>query len=183
MKLAFVSDVHGDVHALTDALASIAALGCDRVVCAGDLVDYWLFPDETIALLAERAIPTVRGNHDRWALAPKESRSGRGGADHGETYGGGRDLSDATLRFLEGLPTAWTGAFEGVRVAVHHASPRGDMDGIDPQVIDLADARAYLEKADCDVLVVGHTHVPFMLRIPGGRRIVTPGALLRAGQC
>src|SRR5580658_692973 len=42
-RLAIVSDVHADVHALRDALAQIERLGCDAVVCAGDLVDYGLF--------------------------------------------------------------------------------------------------------------------------------------------
>ena len=67
-RLGVVSDVHGDVHALVDALRVIDAMGCDAIVCAGDCVDYGLFVEETLALLARRAIPTVRGNHDRWAL-------------------------------------------------------------------------------------------------------------------
>jgi predicted phosphodiesterase len=66
--IAIISDVHADVHALRDALVQIERLGCSRIVCAGDLVDYGLFPEETIALMVERQIPCVRGNHDRWAL-------------------------------------------------------------------------------------------------------------------
>jgi len=48
-RLAILSDVHADVHALTDALATIGRMGCDAIVCAGDVLDYGLFPDETIA--------------------------------------------------------------------------------------------------------------------------------------
>jgi predicted phosphodiesterase len=73
-KLAIISDVHGDVHALRDALAQIDRLDCDQIVCGGDLVDWGLFPAETIELLRERKIPCIRGNHDRWA-------TGRGRAD------------------------------------------------------------------------------------------------------
>ena len=51
-RIAILSDVHADVHALTDALAAIDRMHCDAVVCAGDVVDFGLFPDETIALLA-----------------------------------------------------------------------------------------------------------------------------------
>lgn len=43
-RVAFISDVHADVHALRDALASIERLGRDPIVCAGDFVDYGVFP-------------------------------------------------------------------------------------------------------------------------------------------
>jgi predicted phosphodiesterase len=75
-RLALLSDVHADVHALRDALSQVDRLGVDRVVCCGDVIDYGLFPDETIALLRERRIATVRGNHDRWALARGVDMSG-----------------------------------------------------------------------------------------------------------
>jgi len=165
-RLAIFSDVHGDVHALSDALRAIESMGADEIVCAGDLVDYGLFPDETIALLAERKIPCVRGNHDRWAAARSSSSSS--------------DLSRASRSFLADLPTSWTRTIERVRVAVHHASPRGDMDGIEAAEIDAAYARMFLDRADADVLVVGHTHAAFRVELPGRGIIVNPGALLRA---
>jgi len=62
-----ISDVHADVHSLDAALHHIADLGCDQIVCAGDLVDFGLFPEETISRIREREIPCVRGNHDRWS--------------------------------------------------------------------------------------------------------------------
>jgi predicted phosphodiesterase len=64
-RLAIVTDVHADVHALRDALAQIDKLGVDQILCCGDLVDYGLFPDETLTLVRERRIVTIRGNHDR----------------------------------------------------------------------------------------------------------------------
>ena len=63
-----LSDLHADVHVLQDALHTIYQLNCDGIVCAGDVIDYGLFPDEVIGLLIQHNIPTIRGNHDRWAL-------------------------------------------------------------------------------------------------------------------
>jgi putative phosphoesterase len=163
-RLAIISDVHGDLQALQDALGQIEQLGCDEIVCAGDLVDFGLFPEETIGLLMERQIPCIRGNHDRWAA--------KGGAK-------GWDLSEGTKEFLSNLPTSWQRTIEGVRVAVHHGSPKGDMDGLEPDQVDLARADTLLRKADCDVLVVGHTHRAFRLDVAGGRSILNPAALLR----
>lgn len=47
--IAVISDVHADVHSLDAALQQIRDLGCDQIVCAGDLVDFGLFPEETIS--------------------------------------------------------------------------------------------------------------------------------------
>jgi putative phosphoesterase len=166
-RLAVISDVHADVHALELALKLIERLGGDSIVCAGDLVDYGLFADETLALLATRKIPTIRGNHDRWAL-------------DGSGHGGGAELSLASCRFLAALPRSLSMTFEGVRVAVHHGSPRGDMDGIEPQQISFERAAEHLRAASTDVLVVGHTHLSFQLDVEGVGTIVNPAALLRS---
>ena len=144
-RIAILSDVHADVHALTDALAAIDRMHCDAVVCAGDVVDFGLFPDETIALLAARGIPTVRGNHDRWATA----------SEHRSAWSG--ELSLESKRWLARLPTSLRLEHEGVRIAVHHASPVADMAGIVPGNLQAHEARHLLKVAEADVLVVGHT--------------------------
>jgi predicted phosphodiesterase len=64
-RIAINSDVHSDVHALTDALFQAERLGCDAIVCAGDLVDHGMYPNEALALLSSRSISCIRGNHDR----------------------------------------------------------------------------------------------------------------------
>ena len=164
-RLAIISDVHADVHALRDALEQIDRLGCETVVCAGDVVGYGMFPDETIGLLTERKIPTVRGNHDRCAV--QESRADRW-----------RTLSNTAITFLRRLPVMWNARVGDVRVALHHGRPGDDMNGIYPDVT-AAHAAAFLSAASCDVLVVGHTHVPFERYAAEGRLICNPGALLR----
>lgn len=58
-KLAVISDVHADVHALRDALVQIDRIGVERIVCCGDLLDYGLFPDETLSLLREKRISCI----------------------------------------------------------------------------------------------------------------------------
>ncbi len=169
LRLAILSDVHADVHALTDALAQIARLDCRWVVCCGDIVDCGLFPDETIDLLKRREIPTIRGNHDRWAIEGQSA------------IGGGWELSRASRRFVTSLPAEHRVEHAGIRVAFHHASPPGnDMQGIWPGETKLAEAEAYLAAASADVLVVGHTHRAFELVVGEGKRILNPGALLRS---
>ncbi len=163
--LGIISDVHGDIHALDDALAQLARLDCELVVCAGDLIDYGLFVEQTLARLRERKIPTIRGNHDRWAVNNCEDASSW-------------DLSRASVAFLDGLPTSWRRIIDDTRVLVTHARPGDDMAGIDRATPD-AELAAILDEAGADVLLVGHTHVAFSRRLPDGRLVANPGALLR----
>ena len=164
-RLAIITDIHADVHALRDAFAQIERLGCDQIICAGDLVDYGLFPDETIRLLMERGVPCIRGNHDRWAVEQRQR-------DRVWT------VSYEAITFLRRLPVSWSARIEGVRVAAYHARPGSDMNGIYGDIPE-DDAAAILETAACDVLIVGHTHTAFERRVTGGRLVCNPGCLLR----
>ena len=163
-RLAIITDVHADVHALRDALAQIERLGCSEIVCAGDILDWGLFPEETIRVLRERRIPTIQGNHDRWAVSEGRDASGW-------------DLTPGAVTFLESLPASWTRTIDDVRVAVWHARVRSDMKGIYPDASS-TELASQLDRAEADVLVVGHTHVPFA-RFVGRRLVCNPGALLR----
>lgn len=168
-RIAILSDVHADLNALRDALACIERMGIDLVVCAGDLVDYGFFPEETIQLLREKGVLCIRGNHDRWATErasepPKPSA---------------KPLSKEALAFLNALPLGWNRRIEEVRVAVRHGTPRSDMHGIFPEHLEPDDARRFLEQTEAEVLIVGHTHIPFALSTLGGGLLANPGALLR----
>lgn len=66
MRLAVISDVHGNLPALEAVLADIRSRGADLVVNLGDCVTSPLWPRETFEALESLALPTVRGNHDRW---------------------------------------------------------------------------------------------------------------------
>ncbi len=66
MRLAVISDIHGNLAALEAVLADIRARGVDRTVNLGDCITSPLWPKETFEALQSLALPTVRGNHDRW---------------------------------------------------------------------------------------------------------------------
>ncbi|MEW6562858.1 MAG: metallophosphoesterase family protein [Pseudomonadota bacterium] len=68
MKIAFISDIHGNYEALKAVLAEIDRLQVERIYCAGDVVGYYSQVNECCNALRERDIPCVMGNHD-WYMA------------------------------------------------------------------------------------------------------------------
>jgi putative phosphoesterase len=162
-----LADVHGDLQALDAALARLRKMGCDAILCAGDCIDFEVFGEEVIQRLkAEKAI-CIRGNHDRWALRPDSPEA--------RAFTAGVELSREALAWLAALPAHWSAELEGVRVAMYHACPDNDMEGIQKETTPPELRRRLLEQARADVLIVGHTHDAFVLRAGRGR-IVNPGA-------
>jgi predicted phosphodiesterase len=90
----------------------------------------------------------------------------------------GWDLSAPSLAFLRSLPPTWRATIHGVRVVLWHAQPRSDMNGIDAGTTTSHELQTMLDRADADVLIVGHTHVPFVRQLGMMRLVANPGALL-----
>jgi predicted phosphodiesterase len=74
MRLAVMSDVHGNLPALEAVLADVKSRGVDFTINLGDCVTSPLWPKETFEALQSLALPTVRGNHDRWIEEFPEDR-------------------------------------------------------------------------------------------------------------
>jgi putative phosphoesterase len=78
MRIAVLSDIHGNLVALEAVLAHLGSQAPDLVVNLGDCVTSPLWPRETLELLESLKFPTVRGNHDRWIA--ERDRSGLSGS-------------------------------------------------------------------------------------------------------
>jgi predicted phosphodiesterase len=66
MKIAIISDIHGNIEALEAVLKDIAAEGCAKTYCLGDVVGYGPAPNEACARLRELGIETVQGKQRPW---------------------------------------------------------------------------------------------------------------------
>ena len=151
MRVAVVSDIHSNLHALEAVLASIEAEAPDELWCLGDLVGYGPRPNECCTRIAERADVCLAGNHD---LAV------RGTIDLEEFGGDAGIAAEWTRSVLE--PEAKElldrlepeGAAHGV--ALYHGSAR---DPIWEYVLSDETALATLELAHFPLVLVGHSHV------------------------
>ncbi len=68
MRLAIISDIHGNLEALTTALELIKKHAADEIVCLGDVVGYGANPNECLTIVRERCSVILRGNHDAAAV-------------------------------------------------------------------------------------------------------------------
>lgn len=162
MRLGLISDVHGDAAALADAFAQMERLGVDAIVCAGDVLDWGPSPGKCLRMLRDAGVPCVRGNHDYLDAG-------------GDLAAPSAFLPTDLVAFVDGMPHDWAQVIDGVRVRVVHGVPGNNMRGVYP---DYESPAALLSVAQCDVLVVGHTHRPMEIATSAGL-IVNPGSVLR----
>jgi predicted phosphodiesterase len=71
MRIAVVSDIHGNLEALRQVLEDIDQSGVDSVVCLGDNIGYGPEPEGVVNLMRERNIPSVMGNHELAIVEPR----------------------------------------------------------------------------------------------------------------
>ncbi len=170
MMLALISDVHANLIALTAVLEDMSGRGIERIISAGDVVGYYPYPNETVAVFHEKGVTSIQGNHDR-AVTTADVSSFNPAASSAVAWTASR-LSPASLAYLRELPRHLALRIGGVRIAVYHGMPFDD----DHYLYEDECREGLLSMSRSDLLVLGHTHVPFIKRYPSGT-IVNPGSV------
>jgi protein phosphatase len=172
MKIAIVSDIHANLA----ALQAFPESDYDQLWCVGDLVDYGPRPREVIHEIQSRAAVVVSGNHDYaagFSADPRCSAPFRRLA--AETLRYTQEVcSDEHVLFLRNLPQFREITIRGTRFYVVHATPSDPLFAYSPEGSERWTRE--VELIEADVLMVGHTHTPFV-RVVGNTTIVNPGSL------
>lgn len=180
-KVAVITDIHGNLPALEAALARVEELGIEEFYCGGDLVGYGPWPNQVCGLIEDRAIPTVYGNYD-YAIARDEEDCGCAYVTPHDRELGQRSVewtlahTDRRSKdFMRVLPFDLRFELAGRRVRLVHGSPRK----VNEYLFEDKPARTFeriASGADCDVLVFGHTHKPW-IAAHGGVLFVNCGSV------
>jgi putative phosphoesterase len=175
MRLAVVSDIHGNLRALEAVLGDIAERSPDAFVNLGDCVTSPLWPRETFELLQTLAWPTVRGNHDRWV-------AGTSWAPSSPSIAFTREALDASHRAALGnLPETLT---LPENVLAVHGTPDSDTEYLLEEKRDgrlaLLNAAALgdrLGDTTASLVLCGHSHHQHVAADARGRLVLNPGSV------
>ncbi|MBT0570244.1 metallophosphoesterase family protein [Curvibacter sp. CHRR-16] len=188
MRIAIVSDIHGNLPALQAVVAHMRRYGVDQVVNLGDSLSGPLLPRETAEYLMEQGWPTLAGNHERQLLTQAPERMGLS-----DRYA--YELLTPTVRdWLRSLPSTLQWSPD---VLLCHGTPHSDvhyfLETLDGNALRLASAEEItqrlegrqgplgqlgpLDAASSPVIACGHTHVPRVVRAASGQLLVNPGSV------
>jgi putative phosphoesterase len=177
VKLALLSDIHGNHFALQAALDAAADAGADALAVSGDLVGYYFEPLRVVELLLAWDCHLVRGNHEE--MLAKAISDPDFLLEVDARYGTGlrcaiEQLDLEQLVMLAELPSTLRLQIGDGRILLCHGSPWNVDQYIYPSASDELLARCAAQ--EFDLVMLGHTHYP-MLRQIGATLLVNPGSV------
>jgi predicted phosphodiesterase len=158
MRIAILSDIHGNRHALQGVLDDVDVHAPDEIWCLGDVVGYGADPNACCALVRERAAVALSGNHDL-AVTGELSTTGFSRAAAFAADWTREALDDDSLEWLQTLRPS----HERHGVALYHGSPR---EPVWEYVLDPLTAAISMDMQSERVACIGHTHVALTYHRP-----------------
>jgi len=159
MRVAVISDIHANEHALAAVLEEIDALAPDAIWCLGDVVGYGPAPSRCCEVVSERADLCLIGNHDLVALGSLDAADFNEEAAEAALWTRAH-LDERSRAFLSALQPS--GKADGA--ALFHASPR---DPVWEYVLSAETAYFSLLATEAPLVLVGHSHVALAIGLDG----------------
>ena len=183
MRIAVISDIHGNLPALKAVLNDFETRAIDQVICLGDLVDFAPWSNEVIQLIRSNRIMTIMGNHDeRIAFdlpviplskhSEKETLARNKAINHSKSV-----VTRDNKAYLASLQKSILLQFENYKLYFTHASPENIDEYLYENDDELLEER--LLSVNADMLFIGHTHLPYIKNF-GNKQIVNTGSVGRS---
>ena len=179
MKIAIASDIHANASAFRAVLKSVRSKNIDALMIAGDLIGYYFEPKAVLSLVQtfKKPVYLVRGNHEELLLKAKKSSVQL--KEISAKYGPGINialdqLSDSEVEWVANLPHPLLIEEHHCSILLCHGSPFSVDEYVYPDS-PVEKIVSSLSKPP-DVLIMGHTHYPFVKNIDGCL-VVNPGSV------
>jgi len=165
MKIAIISDIHGNYDALFEVLKKAKKQKVEHLLILGDIVGYYYHPDKIFELISEWSFDLIKGNHEKilenLILNPSlgETIRLKYGSGHQEAI---NKLSIKQLEFLSSLPETKSLKFDNISILMCHGSPWSNDFYIYPNC-----EKDVLLKCDSklhDFVLIGHSHYSFGIK-------------------
>jgi len=175
VRLALLSDQHGNDTAFRAVLEAVERLGVEDVVCLGDVAQGGDEPAQTLDRLAALGCETVLGNADAFLLeVPTDSNEPVTEAQLERREWTLSQLDESHLDQIRSFEPVVRREIGGVRMLFFHGSPRFYEDVLLPDS-DAAALEPYLGY-DAALMAGGHTHLQWTRQI-GDALYVNPGSV------
>jgi predicted phosphodiesterase len=171
LRIAVLSDIHGNLLALDAVMTDIEAQDPDEIWCGGDLAWGGPWASDCIARVRAAGWPTVRGNTDVWVTGDPQTIEEEADRKEIQAVAAAHDISDDDAAWLLSLPVGHTG--EGSILLVH-GTPESPFEAPMPDA-PAADFSAY--QGEAAIVIYGHVHRAFVRRLSDGTIVCNPGAV------
>lgn len=180
--VAIFGDIHANLPALDAVLSDMDSLGLEVRYCLGDLVGYGTEPNAVIGRIRELAIPTLMGNYDQGVGNSSDDCGCAYRTDEDRVRGSksiawtNEHTNADNKEYLRELPQKINLTLGDFSVMLVHGSPRRVNEYLYEERPDRSFERL-LDDTGVDVLICGHTHIPYHRVLPSGRHVINAGSV------
>ncbi len=177
MRIALISDIHGNQLALERVLADARRIGADQIACLGDVATLGPRPKDVLRTLRELGCPCILGNHDAFLIEPALVRRYTSAKVIVDAVDWCRaQLSPDDLAFVRTFAAELDVPLAGARrLHLFHGSPDSNVQDM-LATTEEEELERLLGERHADVMAGGHTHIQ-MLRQHRGTWVVNPGSV------
>lgn len=175
MRIAFISDLHANIHALTSVKRFLSENIVNQVIVVGDLVGYGASPGPVIDFVRREGWATGLGSSDMRVSMELGERAERKGVADQVLVWTRKMLTPEQNDYLRRLPPGGRIMTPVGRVRFFHGSPHNPEDRIDLMAQE-RELEALADSLSSRVIVVGGSHVPFV-RVIGDTTFLDPGSV------
>ncbi|MFD1705958.1 metallophosphoesterase family protein [Siminovitchia sediminis] len=178
MRLAFISDIHGNSIALDAVLNDISKRKVDQIYVLGDICYRGPEPKQSVNLVQSISTKVIKGNADEWLV--RGIKKGEVPEASFEIMEKERkwtlsQLEEKDIRYLDNLPSEIIEQAGNFRIHAFHAAPHSTFDVIQPYENDeVISKKLFVNEAD--VYIYGHIHKPYV-RYINGKCVVNIGSV------
>ena len=178
MRIAFISDIHGNYDALKAVLKDIKKLKINKIYCLGDIVNYYYEPHKCINFFIKKEIECIKGNHENIFFNTLKNKKKK--RYYSKIYGQSININTAKLKykhivFLKKLKKKKTIKINNLKIILAHGSPWSENTYIYPNFKNKI--KSNLAKYEADYIFLGHTHIPMHIQLNKKTSIINPGSV------
>ena len=186
MKIAVLSDIHGNLLALESVLEDVQKNGCEKILFLGDYALAGPEPDDTVnfcmSLNERNNIEMIQGNTDKMIAEYSEelyaTLSKAAPVMANALREEANNLSQNQINFLMNLPAQKNIELDGIKILMVHGSPRRNNEDILPDT-PIESVEEMLKDVDADLIVCGHTHLPCGFQTETKQTVINVGSVGR----
>ena len=157
MKMAIISDIHGNIYALRNIIDKIDDEKVDFIICLGDLVGYGPHPNEVVSFIKKKNILCIKGNYDASVVDGSYTFIRETETNSFSLPWCVNELRAENKYFLDNLPLSITMEFNNKKIKFVHGSPNKINEYLFENEENTKNVMLNLEE---DILVCAHTHIP-----------------------
>ena len=168
-RIAFISDIHSNIHYLEKVLDKIEKDNIDKIYCLGDMVGYYDRPNEVIDIMIKKKISCIKGNHEKYLLGELDYNMNNENIYRIKEQN--KIITKNNLEFLNNLPDKIEFTSGSKKFYLTHSLPNDcltylyDFNKLEKNFI-----------SQLDYYCFGHTHVP-IVTYKYGTCIINPGSI------